>query len=156
VDWSWLGRGLPGSFHGDFHFENILYEPGTGRFTFLDWRQNFGGLMDVGDIYYDLAKLNHGLIVCHELVARDLFKVEEEAGAVRFELLRKQSLVDCEAVFAEFLEANGYDRKKVQVLTALIYLNIAALHHHPYSLLLYYLGRSLLAAQLPDPSPPAP
>lgn len=37
---------------------------------------------------------------------------------------------------------------RVKILTALIYLNIAALHHHPYSLLLYYLGKSMLAASL--------
>ncbi len=156
VDWKWLSQGRPGNFHGDFHFENILYEPAADRFVFLDWRQNFGGLMEVGDIYYDLAKLNHGLIVCHELVARDLFKVEEGPGGVRFELLRKQSLVDCEAVLDEFLQAQGYDRKRVQMLTALIYLNIAALHHHPYSLLLYYLGRSMLADQLLPRCPTSP
>lgn len=54
-------------------------------------------------------------------------------------------LVDCEADFEKFLEREGYDVKRVKILTALIYLNIAALHHFPYSLLLYYLGRSMLA-----------
>ena len=39
-------------------------------------------------------------------------------------------------------------KKKVWVLTALIYLNIAALHHHPYSLLLYALGKSILKSEL--------
>ena len=80
----------------------------------------------------------------------------EGPGGVRFELLRKQSLVDCEAVLDEFLQAQGYDRKRVQMLTALIYLNIAALHHHPYSLLLYYLGRSMLADQLLPRCPTSP
>ena len=30
---------------------------------------------------------------------------------------------------------------KVELLTALIYLNIAPLHHYPYSIFLYYLGK---------------
>ena len=145
VDWTALIKGLPGNFHGDFHFENILFDPSSDRFTFLDWRQNFGGRMDVGDIYYDFAKLNHGLIVCHELVTKDLFEVVEAGDGVRFDLLRKQLLVDCERDFEKFLEREGYDVKRVKILTALIYLNIAALHHFPYSLLLYYLGRSMLA-----------
>jgi hypothetical protein len=34
------------------------------------------------------------------------------------------------------------------VLTALIYLNIAALHHHPYSLLLFALGKSMLKSEM--------
>ena len=25
VDWNWMSRGLAGRFHGDFHFEKILY-----------------------------------------------------------------------------------------------------------------------------------
>ena len=36
---------------------------------------------------------------------------------------------------------NNYSIKKVEILTALIYLNIAALHHYPYSIFLYYLGK---------------
>jgi hypothetical protein len=43
---------------------------------------------------------------------------------------------------------NNYDPKKVKVLTALIYLNIAALHHYPYSLLLYGLGKKILKEEL--------
>ena len=148
VDWAGLSKGLPGNFHGDFHFENILYDQSSDRFTYLDWRQNFGGQMDIGDIYYDFAKLNHGLIVCHELISKNQFEVVETPDGVRFELLRKQVLVDCEVDFGKFLEREGYDVKRVKILTAIIYLNIAALHHYPYSLLLYYLGRSLLAQYL--------
>lgn len=151
VDWKILSQGRPGNFHGDFHFENILFDEGTEQFTFLDWRQNFGGLMDVGDVYYDLAKLNHGLIVCHELIAQDQFAVHESPHGVRFELLRKQSVVECERALAEFVVDNGYDLRRVKILTALIYLNIAALHHYPYSLLLYYLGRSMLAELVAAP-----
>jgi hypothetical protein len=57
-------------------------------------------------------------------------------------------LVKCEHQFGEWLVAEGYDKKKVWVLTALIYLNIAALHHHPYSLLLFGLGKSMLKHEL--------
>jgi choline kinase len=148
IDWDWLSDGLPGRFHGDFHFENILWSPATNRFTFLDWRQDFGGDLSTGDIYYDLAKLLHGLIICHELIAKDLYKVEWMAGAINFNFLRKQVLVECERHFAAWLVAEDYDKKKVWTLTALIYLNIAALHHHPYSLLLFGLGKSMLKNEL--------
>ena len=36
----------------------------------------------------------------------------------------------------------------IRILTALIYLNIAALHHYPYSLLLLALGKSMLSTEL--------
>jgi dTDP-glucose pyrophosphorylase len=144
LDWNWISDGLPGRFHGDFHFENILYTPSTEKFTFLDWRQEFGGSLTTGDIYYDLAKLLHGLIICHELILQDHYQVVWKEGNITFDFHRKQVLVECERFFTEWVCQNGYDPKKVWVLTALVYLNIAALHHYPYSLLLFALGKKML------------
>lgn len=144
VDWEWLTSGRSGRFHGDFHFENILWSATDHRFTFLDWRQDFGGDLATGDIYYDFAKLLHGLIICHELIARDLYSVHWQQEEILFDFHRKQVLVECERRFGQWLEDEGYDKRKVSILTALIYLNIAALHHHPYSLLLFALGKTML------------
>jgi len=148
VNWDWLADCLAGRFHGDFHFENILWTTSSQKFTFLDWRQDFGGNISVGDIYYDFAKLLHGLIVSHELIAKNLYSVEWAPSGINFDFLRKQVLVECESYFSRWLEGNGYDTKKVRVMTALIYLNIAALHHNPYSLLLFALGKSMLKEEL--------
>ena len=117
-------------------------------FTFLDWRQDFGGSLSIGDVYYDLAKLLHGLIMSHELIVREHFWVEWKEQKIRFDFHRKQVLVDCEQHFGQWLESEGYDRKKVYVLTALVYLNIAALHHSPYSLLLFALGKFMLSKEI--------
>jgi len=148
LDWNWLADGLPGRFHGDLHFENILWGAPDERFVFLDWRQDFGGNLDTGDIYYDFAKLMHGLIISHELIAEGFYHVDWRTESIDFDFHRKQILVECERYFGIWLENSGYDRKKVRVLTALIYLNIAALHHHPYSLLLYAQGKSMLAFEM--------
>ena len=148
IDWDWLADGLAGRFHGDFHFENILWTPSSQKFTFLDWRQDFGGDISVGDIYYDFAKILHGLIISHELIAKDLYSVKWTPSQISSDFLRKQVLVECEHYFARWLGDNSYDTKKVRVLTALIYLNIAALHHNPYSLLLFGLGKSMLKKEL--------
>jgi hypothetical protein len=144
IDWNRLADGLPGRFHGDYHFENILWNVSSQRFTFLDWRQDFGGDLSTGDIYYDFAKLLHGLIISHELIAKNHYAVEWRATEIVYDFHRKQVLVECEQHFSHWLLAQGYDLKKVRILTALIYLNIAALHHHPYSLLLYGLGKAML------------
>ena len=53
IDWDTLANGIPGRFHGDFHFENILYQESTSNFVFIYWRQDVGGNLAVGDIYYD-------------------------------------------------------------------------------------------------------
>jgi hypothetical protein len=43
---------------------------------------------------------------------------------------------------------HNFSLKKIRILTGLIYLNIAALHHYPYSLFLYALGKSMLKKEL--------
>lgn len=144
VDWDFIAKGLPGQFHGDFHFENILYDEKKGDFEFLDWRQNFGGSLEVGDIYYDLAKMLHGLIMCHELVAKDEYQVEWNGNEITYDFNRKQILVKCEQYYYRWLKKNGYNVRKVRILTALIFMNIAALHHYPYSLVLMALGKEML------------
>lgn len=148
VDWALLSQGLPGRFHGDFHFENILWNPQNETFTFLDWRQDFGGDLDVGDIYYDLAKLLHGLIISHELIAANDFFVDWSDHEIRFDFHRKQVLVECELFFSMWCNLNGYDYVRVKLITAIIFLNISALHHYPYSLLLYALGKRMLKLEL--------
>ena len=145
LDWDHLIQGIPARIHGDLHFENMLVNAnGQKAFTLLDWRQDFGGLLDYGDLYYDLAKLNHGLIVSHELIAKNLFSVIQKLNHIDFDFLRKQQLVACEQYFKQWALQNGYDYPKIQIMTALIFLNIATLHHAPYSFLLFYLGKSML------------
>ena len=60
VNFDALANGRPTNFHGDFILDNILKtEKG---YMLLDWRQDFGGNLSIGDMYYDLAKLNHSLV----------------------------------------------------------------------------------------------
>lgn len=148
IDWNSLCKGKPGRFHGDFHFENILWSEKEDKFTFLDWRQDFAGDIEIGDIYYDLAKLMHGIIVNHGVIASDNYEASWIDGEINFQLGRKKILVDCEVRFNNFIISMGYDLKKVRILTALIYLNIAALHHFPYSILLYGLGKKMLKNEM--------
>ena len=148
IDWKDLTNGLPGRFHGDLHFENILYCSKKKTFKFLDWRQDFAGDLEVGDIYYDLAKLLHGLIVPHEAIAKNCFSIKWKNNKILFKLVRKQILEKCEIRFNRWCIKNNFSLNKIRILTGLIYLNIATLHHHPYSFLLYALGKSMLKKEL--------
>ena len=145
IDWNVLCDGMASRIHGDFHFENILLNK-KGKYKFIDWRQDFGGLIDYGDVYYDLAKLKHGIIVDHDAIRNNMFeiKISKSKNIVDFELYRKQKSYECEKIFDSFVEKNKFSLNKVNILTSLIYLNIATLHHQPYSLFLYYLGKDML------------
>lgn len=142
IDWSDLKRGVPVLFHGDYHFENILRT--ESEFRLLDWRQGFGDEIKYGDLYYDLAKLLHGLIVNHQIIRDEQFTIQIEGRNAEFDFHRKYSLIECEKYFYNFVRENDWSWKRTRILTALIYLNIACLHHYPYSHFLYYLGKSML------------
>jgi len=145
INWRALSQGIrTAKLHGDLHPSNILISP-EGGFKLLDWRESFGGDIDCGDVYYDLAKLNHGLLVSHDIVDQNLFTINIENDHIDVDILRKQKLIECQTYFFDWCRTHGYKFYHIKILTALIYLNIAALHHRPYDKFLYYFGHKLLS-----------
>ena len=142
INWQKLSEGIATTFHGDLHFENILYD--NEKFTFLDWRQNFNGLLNYGDIYYDLSKLLHGILLPHPVVTSGSYSILESENDVNIQIELSSEYREIYKLYIEWLEEKKYDTKKVHILCALIYLNIAPLHHHPYSRFLFYYGLDLL------------
>lgn len=126
-------------FHGDFILDNIIYN--KNKFFFIDWRQDFGGILKYGDMYYDLSKLNHSLILNHDIINRNLFFIKNENKKISCDILRSNILYDCQKVFNSFVEENKLNKNKINILTALIWLNMSPLHNYPLSLFLYYFGK---------------
>ena len=104
--------------------------------------------MEVGDVYYDLAKLLHGLIVSHDSIVQNKFSIKWKKSEISFHLRQKKKLKQCEKLLNAWCIKKNFSIKKVRILTSLIFLNIAALHHYPYSLFLYALGKSMLKKEL--------
>jgi len=140
VDWDDLSNGVPVLYHGDFQPENIIVTDEHKHFL-IDWRQDFAGILEFGDIYYDLAKMKHALIISGEIIRNNQFEIFNTEDGVAFQYLIKSNLSDYLPILNSFIEDNGYSLEKVNILTNLIYLNIAALHHSPYDKLLYYMGK---------------
>ena len=142
IDWKNISKGIPVNFHGDLHFENILLN--KNKFYFLDWRQDFSKLIHCGDLYYDLAKLMHGIIVDHNKVSKNLYGIKKKGRSILIELKMDKINIQVMSYFEKWILKNKYDITKVRILTALIFLNIAPLHHQPYSFFLFQLGKYLL------------
>lgn len=143
LDWQKICNGVPSNFHGDLHFENILVQP-DGTFKFLDWRQNFADSLEFGDRYYDLAKLLHGMIVPHQSVHDEQYEITINGRNVTIDIWTQNEYKLIRESFFSWLMINDYSMEKVYSITALIFLNIAALHHEPYCHFLYQLGRYML------------
>jgi len=138
VDWDDLSNGVPVLYHGDFQPENIII---NDNYVLIDWRQDFAGILDYGDIYYDFAKMKHALIISGEIIRNNQFTISKIENKIEFQYLIKSNLNNYLPILDSFIENKGYSLGKVNTLTSLIYLNIAPLHHSPYDNLLYYLGK---------------
>lgn len=139
INKDWLCDGIPSGFHGDFILDNIICS-GLDQFILLDWRQDFGGLLECGDTYYDLAKLNHNLIFNHDIINKNLFEININ-DKIYCDILRSHNLSNCQDILKSFIKQNNLDQKKVNILTALIWINMAPLHHYPLNMFLFYFGK---------------
>lgn len=142
IEWDKLLSGVPVIFHGDLQPENILVH--DNKFVLIDWRHDFGGLLDYGDVYYDFAKLYHALLISNEVIRKEGFTIRQENGDIYYNYLLKNNLLEFKNIFEKFLINNAYDLKKVKILASLVLLNIAPLNYYPYNIFLYYFGKDML------------
>jgi hypothetical protein len=131
--------GIPAVIHGDFILDNVIEKDGV--YTLIDWRQDFAGHLETGDVYYDLAKLNHNLIFNHDVVSKGHYTIGGNDKGMTCDIMVKKNLLDCREALHSFIQENGYDLRKVEILTSLIWINMAPLHTYPLSKFLYNFGK---------------
>ena len=118
------------------------------KFILLDWRQDFGGLTYVGDLYYDLAKLYGGMIISYQLIKSGDFSFDMSGSSIHYNYATRNDLLEAKEEYESFIKKNGFDLDKIRVITSLIFLNMSPLHQEPFDLMLYYLGKSMLYKSL--------
>jgi len=149
IDWTYLTQtSIPCHFHGDLQFDNILLaETGDEPFMLIDWRQDFSGL-SYGDLYYDLAKLNSGLYLNYAKIkeSREFDVILNfDQTDVKLYHVTCSRLQEIQEKFQNYCFQNDYHWKKVELLTALIYLNMSPLHCAPLNLFLLMYGQWMLS-----------
>ena len=144
IDWEILYQGVPCFMHGDLQFDNILFNSELNSFLLLDWRQDFSGHIDFGDIYYDLAKMYGGILLNYDYIKLNLLTYSEDSQQIFFDFPQRHKTNSYLLIYDNFLKENGFNLQKVKLLVALIYLNMAPLHHYPFDKMLHALGRQLL------------
>ena len=132
-------------FHGDFILDNIIKT--NNGFSLLDWRHEFGCETERGDMYYDLAKMRHNIILNHKNITNGLFKVHEDEN-VNVDIKCNYILVRQLEEFDAFVIENGLNLKKVKILMALIWLNMAPLYTGSLQVFLFFFAKFNLFLQL--------
>lgn len=147
VNWDEINnKAIPFLFHGDFQPENIIVN--RDRITLLDWRDSFGIFEDkttVGDIYYDLGKLHHALIVNGTNIIDDKYMLEIRGSNAFINIDSRYNLILLMEKLQEFCQSRDYDWKHIKLLGALQYITIASLYDDvKYREFLFLFGKLCL------------
>tara|TARA_Y100000588_G_C14198782_1_gene901490 strand:- start:149 stop:1708 length:1560 start_codon:yes stop_codon:yes gene_type:complete len=135
--------GVPVFIHGDLHFDNTIT---NGKdFTLIDWRQDFAGQVELGDWYYDLAKLLGGIYLNYDYIKQGRMFYEEHGVNVHIKFDTRREALVYQSQLKNFIITEGLDFNRVEILRGLIYLNMAPLHHSPFDKLLYALAQTTLS-----------
>lgn len=128
------------NFHGDFILDNIIKSKDS--YVLIDWRHEFGSELTYGDMYYDLAKLRHNIIFNHKNILDNLFDViDKNSGEAIVDLKCNYFLIQQLEDFDKFVIENGYDVKKIKIITSIIWLNMSPLYEEKLSKFLFYFGK---------------
>lgn len=143
IDWSYLSNTtLPGFLHGDLQFDNVVISP-WGEFKIIDWRHEFAGLIDSGDIYYDLAKMSGGFVINYANIKNHNFEFEIDGTEVTLSVPSIDFVDTYQRTLKQFVVEQGWDYAKVQQLIPIIFWNMSPLHTAPFDIFLWYLGIKL-------------
>jgi NDP-sugar pyrophosphorylase family protein len=140
VDFSSIATTKFTKFHGDFILDNII-KKGDNDYCLLDWRHEFDTEINYGDLYYDLAKLRHNMILNHSNILNDLYNVDISNDEVYIDLKCNYILVKQLEEYNQFIKKYDYNLKKVEILTAIIWLNMAPLYDGKFRDFLFYFGK---------------
>ena len=147
IDWEHIMKtALPSYFHGDLQPENIIIGR-DNQITLIDWRESFGDDIDIGDFYYDLGKLYHGLLINGKMVKDKKFSLQIEKTKATLSFSTKDNLMEFKKILETFCKEHDLDYDKVQLLGALQYLNIAEFYKDTepeYSKFIFLLGKLLM------------
>ena len=80
------------------------------------------------------------LLFNHDLINKDNFSIKIEKE-ISLDLLIKKSSLDCQKLLINFCKKNDISFKAIEILTSLIWINMAPLHEHPLDLFLYFFGK---------------
>jgi choline kinase/quercetin dioxygenase-like cupin family protein len=117
------------------------------RYKMIDWREDFGGNVTNGDLYYDLAKLYGGMEINYSAMKDsnnyNTSILNNEANVTQY---NDNILKDIQKnEFSLFLERNNFDKSRVKLLTAIIFLNMSPLHINNFDIFLFFKSKLLFA-----------
>ena len=128
--------------HGDLQYDNVLYSDVNNKFTLIDWRHEFGGCIEFGDLYYDLAKLLGGIYINYKRIKDDDFScvLNKNKTNITYSYEFDNYVDEHVSVIKDFHLENSLDFNHTKNIMSLVFLNMSPLHEAPFDLMLLALS----------------
>lgn len=116
--------------HGDFCFNNILYDPQNHMVKLIDARGSFGedNVGVCGDAKYDVAKLLHSSAYGYDYLVNDLFYLKEEGDEYELRLNWRNNHEVFVKMSDKLVENLVMDRWEIKFIVGLLFLSMTPLH----------------------------
>lgn len=115
--------------HGDFCYNNILYDIPGGIVRLIDPRGSFGdNLLGIyGDRKYDIAKLSHSAIGGYDFFVNNNYEAERGAGVYDYSF-GNDKLEVTSKLMKQLILDNGYKYNDIKFITATLFISMCPLH----------------------------
>ncbi len=132
--------------HGDLCLSNILFDPSSRIFKFIDPGGRFGQTGVYGDIKYDVAKLRHSFSGKYDFIKSNLFELQYKENEFTFTIYNEDIHTEISSYFDQALIKNGFSLEKVKMIESLLFLSMIPLHsdNRKHQLAMYCRALQLL------------
>ncbi len=117
-----------GFLHGDLCLSNILFDPQSRIFKFIDPRGSFGTTSVYGDIQYDIAKLKHSFCGYYDFIVSDLFQVSDTPIGFNYTTFHEIEHDKIADHFQKQLKRYNYNEAVINAIEALLFISMIPLH----------------------------
>lgn len=117
--------------HGDFCFNNILYEPYTSTLKLIDPRGSFNTSKNsiYGDQKYDFAKLSHSAVHYYDYLIAGKYNYSKDKNSFNYNFLEKENYKLISDECNKQIRASGYKIKDIEFLVGILFLSMTPLHN---------------------------
>ena len=116
--------------HGDYCFNNILYDIPSGIVKYIDPRGSFGDacIGIYGDQKYDLAKLAHSTIGHYDYIVNNLYELKESNDGFNFDFKLRNNHRILEDLTENIIQELGYKYEEIIFIMGTLFLSMTPLH----------------------------
>tara|TARA_Y100001968_G_C19437196_1_gene760385 strand:+ start:628 stop:2262 length:1635 start_codon:yes stop_codon:yes gene_type:complete len=146
---SFIENCIPCLFHGDPSPENVLFDE-NNDLRLIDPRPIFGNSHEIGDLYYELAKVDHALLVSGTVIRSKRFGYKLlNKNEVEISIEMKEGFESYRDRLYEFCEEQNWSINQLSLSTALTLLSICTVHSNKsYNNFLLLLGKYFLRSSI--------